>query len=328
MNRLGTQRERAFTLLELLLGMGILALVITSVYSALRVGMESYRLGQYKMELYQSGRMALRRVTEELRFALSPFSFWHPSDVVVPQTYEDMLASFGGMVIQEEDPGAIRFMGEVKSVLFVRKIYQLNRYPPFDLQECRIRVDSDSKQLRLEVVRSLLAVKQATWYYQYLFKVNLAGRVIPFQGGRVRFRQIGSPDDPPLMNFIGDYGVTNKVYLLAEGITDINFRYTDGQGWNSQWDSQTLITDYRISPQSANFNQIRDTRMREKGPPLVVEVQMKLENGDTLTTSTDVPAGNMQGLGAGSFGVSAGPSANPAVRPGSESPTSLPRARR
>ncbi|MFB3789133.1 MAG: type II secretion system protein J [bacterium] len=292
--------RRAFTLIELLLAMTIMAVVIGSVFSTVTAGMRSYLQGQRTMALYQSARIALAKVTEELSLSLSPLSFWRPRDTYRQMTVDEVIATFRGVPVQEEDPGAIRFMGEPDRVLYVRKTYRLDRYPPFDLEECQIFVDKDTNRLKIAVLRSLLAVKQAAWFYQYLFKVNLSGIVLPDMGGRVRFRQQGELGEPPILDFIGDYGVINRQYTLAEGIKAVKFRYGDDSGWKTSWDSQALVTTHRISPNSPNFNVLQDTQLQEAGPPLVAEIVLTLENGDTLATSTDIPAGNMRAItGAG-----------------------------
>lgn len=293
-------RQAGFTLIEIVLAMTIMALVMVSVFSILQTGMGAYQQGQAGMDLYQSGRIGLQKVSEELRFALSPYAFWRPEDTFVLSTLDDAMARFNGMAIQEEDPGAIRFMGEGNSVLFVRKVYQLGKPLPFDLQECQIFVEND--ELILEVVRSLLMVKQATWFFQYEFEVNLAGQVLPDgAGGRVRLRQIGPYGEPPLIDYIGDYGYDGRRYLLAKGVKSIQFRYTDGEGWKNSWDSTQVIIQNRISPQSPNFNQQADSIITEKGPPQVVEITLELTNGDTFATAADVPAGNMQRRGLQAF---------------------------
>ncbi|HOL93262.1 MAG TPA: type II secretion system protein [bacterium] len=308
-----TADRRAFTLIELLLALTIMAVVMGSVFSTVTAGMRTYQQGQRTMALYQSARIALSKVTEELMLSLSPLSFWQPRDTYRQMTVDEVIATFRGIPVQEEDPGAIRFLGEMDRVLYVRKTYRLDQYPPFDLEECQIFVDSGTNQLKIAVLRSLLAVKQATWFYQYLFKVNLNGIVVPDMGGRARFRQMGELGEPPLADFIGDYGVLNRQYILAEGIKGIKFRYGDDSGWKTSWDSQELVTSHRISPNSPNFNIQQDTQLREAGPPLVVEIQLLLENGDTLATSTDIPAGNMRAaIGKGAQVETAPPPQTPA----------------
>ncbi len=319
--------KQAFTLIELLLGMTILALVIGSVYTGMKVGMDAYIRGQYTMELYQTARIGLRHITDELRFALSAEAFWRPQDMYRQISYEELMSMFGGRpIIQEEDPGAIRFLGESDSVLYVRKVYQLDKYPPFDLQECRIYVDKQDQLLVLEIVRSLLAVKQASWFYRYEFQINLAGQVIPAAGGRMRFREAGLMGEPPLREYIGDTGMINQKYLIAEGVKSIKFRYSSGSDWSSNWDSQTLVTEYRISPQSPNFNQLSDVFVHEKGPPQMVEISLELENRDTITTAANIPAGNMRETGRGNFGRSQ--RAPAPAQPRNETPAAVPAARR
>lgn len=306
--------QRGFTLIELIMGMTLLALVMGSVFTTLQAGIKAYKDGRRTMELYQSGRIGLQKISEELRLALSPYSFWQPRDTIKQLTMEELMTTLSGIPIQEEDPGAIRFMGGSNWVTYVRKKYHLDRYPPFDLKECKIHVENG--RLLITVMRSILQIKQATWYYQYLFKVNLSGVVIPEMGGRVRFRLQGEMGEPPLQEWLmqmGDVGAINYDYVVAEGIEGLAFRFADEGNWTTSWDSQELVTTHRISPQSPNYKP-GDTEIAEKGPPLVVEIALTIRNGDTLYTSTDVPAGNMR---ASLFGPGGQPAPPPPPAPAS-----------
>ena len=198
-------------------------------------------------------------------------------------------------MVRERDPGKIRFLGAGQNVLFVRKIYQLNQNPPFDLQECRIAVDQENQILYLEVVRSLLVVKQASWYFQQVFQTKLGGYVSMYGGQNLRFREIRSDEEPPLEMFIGEAGLIGRRYTLATGVTGLRLRFTDGEGWKTSWSSEEVITNFRISPNSPNFNANRDLQFNEKGPPLITEITLELANGDTVTGSVEIGSGNMRG---------------------------------
>jgi len=290
-------RQFAFTLIELMLGMAIAALVMGSVLSAMQTGLNAYKQGQESMELYQSARIGLRKVSEELRFALSANAFWRPLDDYKDERFNDFLqrkAMDNAAFVAERDPGAIRFQGDNHSVLFVRKVYQLGLKPPFDLQECRIFASADGK-LMLEIVRSLLEIKQASWFFQYVFNANLSGQVISDGGHPLRFREVSNPEEIPLMDFIGNWGMKNQTSVICDGVKSISFRFTNGERWENSWDSQQVVTNYRVSNQSPNFNPDKDVQMREKGPPAIVEILLELENRDILSTTTDIPSGTMQG---------------------------------
>ncbi len=317
--------DRGFTLIELLLGMTLLTLIMGSVFATMQTGMNAYRQGRYTMELYQSGRIGLQKIADEVSLSLSSYSFWQPRDTYKQLTYDELMINMQGVPIQEEDPGAIRFLGSGNSVLYVRKKYHLDRYPPFDLEECQIAVENG--RIILRVLRSLLMVKQATWFYQHEFQVSLNGTVIPDMGGRMRFRTMGEMEEMPLQQWIGDYGVLNYNYTIAEGIKQIAFRYGEDGKWKNTWDSQELEIIHHVSPQSPNYK-TTDTEIREKGPPLVVEISVTLNNGEILVTSTDVPAGNMRAsfLGpGGSPPVTAPPPAsNLNPEPPNETPAAVP----
>lgn len=312
--------KQGFTLVELLLGMTILALVVGSAFAMLDAASTTYRRAIKSMEINQSARIGLRRVTEELRFSLSANAFWQPSTQIQALPQEQVFAMMQGPVVQERDPGKIIFKGESDSVVFVRKVYQFGARLPFDLQECRIHVDQNEKQLLLTVQRSLLMVKQMAWWYQIVFETSLNGFTFANAGTTdVRYRPVGNiPDAPPLEMYIGDYGTINRSYLLAENVSSIKFRYRDTDGIKTSWDSSIIVQKTRISRQSPTFNPLNDISFSEKGPPQVVDITLEISNGEVLVTATDIPAGMMtnSGRGAGGFGNAPPPNANrpPPVR--------------
>ncbi|MDX9753098.1 MAG: prepilin-type N-terminal cleavage/methylation domain-containing protein [bacterium] len=324
----------AFTLIEILLAMTIMALVVSSIVSTIQVGMKTYKSGLTSLEMYQNARIAIRKMSEEFRFALTTNSFWGPQDEIRFMTMENFMEMSGGMLpggnlVQEEDPGAIRFMGDAGSILYVRKVYQLQAYPPFDLQECRIFLDQENHLVVHEVLRSLLAVKQATWFYQFMFNVDVRGIILPdVAGGRNRFRAL-PPDAPLLWDFIGDYGRVGKTSILAEKVTEMQFRYWDGETWKSSWDSQQIKQRNRVSPNSPNYNPSQHMRMEEVGPPAIVEITLTLENGDTLATATDIPTGeyqrsNINSIAPGDLAMQQQQNQNPNQEPKTETPVQLP----
>ncbi len=311
-------RARGFTLLELILGMTLMAIVMGSVFAAVKVGVDAYDRGQKSMQQYQSARIGLRKVMEELQFSLSQASFWQPGDQFRAMSPEVLMAMESSNLVRENDPGKIRFLGSAQNVLFVRKVYQLNQNPPFDLQECRIAVDAENEVLYVEVIRSLLIVKQASWHFSKVFNTNLAGFVSTYGGQNIRFRKPGPMEAPPLAQFIGDAGFIGRRYVLANGVSGLRFRFTDGDGWKTSWNSEEVITTFRVDPNSPNFNAGRDLTFNEKGPPLVAEITLEMSNGDTVTGSVEIGSGNMRGQ-KGAMAVERG-SPLPGMRPPGQNP--------
>lgn len=316
-------KKNGFTLLELMLGMTLMTIVMGSVFASVRVGVDAFDRGTKSMEQYQSARIGLRKTMEELQFSLSQASFWQPGDQYSAMSPEVLMAMESARMVRENDPGKIRFHGDAQSVLFVRKIYQLNQTPPFDLQECKIAVDAGNQILYLEVIRSLLVVKQASWYFQQLYQTNLKGYVSMYGGQTIRFREIRSDEEPPLTQFIGNAGAMGKRYVLAQGVKELRLRYTDGEGWKTSWNSEEVLTDYRISPNSPNFNANRDLVFHEKGPPLLAEITLDLANNDAVTGSVEIGSGNMRGQ-KGAMGIEQGGTAVPSVGTGKGTPIKNP----
>lgn len=282
-------RTAGFTLTEVLLAMTILVLVMGAVFATLQSGLRLYSRGLEMMNVYQSARIALRTMTEELQFALSANNVWKTSTQLHRITVEQAMLSYNGMLVQEEDIAAVRFMGRGNEVIFCRKVYQFGKQPPYDIQECRFFVDNG--QLQLEIMRSLTMVNQAVWFYRNTFSTSV-NRIIAFQGHQqFNFRVVESFEEPPLELFVGDYGVLGQRLTIADGIKSISFRYSDGQGWKGSWDSERAEAKYRRSPQSPNFNSETDEVLRKTGPPRLVEVQLTLFNDDVLATVIEVPSG-------------------------------------
>lgn len=300
-NRITARQKSGFTLVELLLGMTIMAMVIVSAYSMLDTAMTAYRNGIKSMEVYQSARIGLRRVADELRFSLSEDAFWKPPMRFELVPKEQFLMTNSLPIIQERDPGKIVFKGTANEVVFCRKVYQLGAQLPFDLQLCKIHVNQESRQLLLTVMKSLLMVKRAAWWYSIEFNTTLDGFAFAFEPtADIRYRVVNNPEMPlmPMEEYIGDYGTINKSYLIAEHIKSVQFRYADSDRFESNWDSSEVVREYRISVQSPRFNAMTDTEVDTKGPPQVVEIKLELVNGETLLTATDIPAGNMSNMGS------------------------------
>lgn len=316
--------KRAFTLVELILGMTILALVLVSAYAMLDTAMTAYRTGVQSMEMYQSARIGLRRVADELRFSLSPNAFWEP-DTTIRIEPEEVYFSINTIpVIEERDPGKIVFSGSKNEVTFTRKVYRLGSPLPFDLQLCKIHVDQERQQLLLTVMKSLLTIKRAAWWYAYEFEAPLAGFTFASRGTTdTRFRTINNPEIPPvpLEIYLEGVGIVNKSYLLSEHIASIEFRYADSANFEDKWSSSEIVKEYRISTLSPQFNAATDIKALEKGPPQVIEIKMELSNGETLITSTDIPAGNMSNFGSG-FGGGGGGGSPSSISSGGQAPGS------
>jgi hypothetical protein len=310
----------AFTLIELILAILILTLVVGAVHGTLRMGLTAYNLGQSEMELYQSARVGLNRASDQLRSALSPLSFWRPSDqIVMDMTWEQMQSLFeNGEMVEEEEPGAIQFLGTANDVTFARKVFGGSSDKYFDIQEVRLYADKDREELRLEVVRSLLDIKVASWYFAYRYKINLNGQIVLDRSGTPRrVRGVASPDEPYLEDFIGDVGVDGRFMAIASGIKAVEFGYYDGENWTTSWNSREII-EIPLRPLSRdrtdNYIPGLDFLRQERGLPVAVSVTFTLENGDKLGVRLDIPAGNLnhQGLRGEPRGET--PTARPGVR--------------
>ena len=293
----------AFTLVELVLAVLILALVVGAVHGTLHAGLTAYSAGQADMELYQSARVGLNRVTDQLRSALSPLSFWRPTDQIMDDMPWEQVRYLveSGQMLEEEEPGPIQFLGTGEDVTFARKVFGGSSDKYFDIQEVRLYLDPEREQIRLELVKSLLDIKVASWYFAYLYQVDLKGQVVMDRTGKARrVRQFTSPDEPYLDEFIGDVGLDGRSMPIASGVEGVEFAYYDGESWSTSWNSREIIR-IPMQPlsrgQAYEFDPGLDFLHQEKGLPAAVSVTFALKNSEKLGVRVDIPAGNLNHLG-------------------------------
>ncbi|HPA45781.1 MAG TPA: prepilin-type N-terminal cleavage/methylation domain-containing protein [bacterium] len=297
------RRRPAFTLVELMLAVLILAVVVGAIQGTMQMGFTAYRKGQQDMELYQSARIGLNRLIDEIRGALSPTAFWRPgAEIKETMTWEQAmeLVRFGNAV-EEDEPGPIQFIGSSDEVTFARKVYGGTSNRDFDLQEVRFSVDSSKNQLRMEIIQSLLEIKIASWYFAYLFQTKLNAEILIDQAGQAhRIRQISSPNEPAMKQFIGDAGMDGRSLPIAYGIKEVEFRYSDGEQWTEDWDSTEYIRIPLIPMNRDDTyyeNPEDDFMHQEKGLPSAMEIKLVLANGAKLEVQIDIPAGSLNHLG-------------------------------
>ena len=313
--------RRGFTLIELILGIMILALVVGAVHGTLKMGMTAYSIGLEEMELYQGVRVGLNRVADLLRGALSPQAFWRPGDQILPSMVWEEMRYFieTGEVVEEDEPGPIQFLGSKNEVIFARKVFGGTSNKVFDIQEIRIYLDEDRCELRLEIVKSLLDIKVAAWYFAYLYETDLSGQIVMGPGGQpMRVRRRNRPDEPPLEDFLGDVGVDGRSMPLVPGIKEVEFSYFDGESWFGTWDSREII-EIPLMPfggtRDREFDPQLDVIRQERGLPAAVSITFTLENNEKVGVKVDVPAGGLNHLL---------PSGKPPPRPTAESPVAQP----
>ncbi|MFH1737858.1 MAG: prepilin-type N-terminal cleavage/methylation domain-containing protein [bacterium] len=317
-----------FTLVELMLGIMILAVVVGAIQGTMRMGLAAYTAGEADMELYQSVRIGLNRVCDQLRSALSLSAFWRPADQI------EMQMTWGqgseqvryGNAIEEEEQGKIQFIGSANEVIFARKVYGGTSNRDFDIQEVRLYVDSKRNQLRMELVRSLMDIKVASWYFAYLYQTKLSGQILVDQDSKVhRIRQLSSPIEPPLQDFVGDTGEDGRSFAIAEGMKSVEFSYYDGEKWGKSWNSNEILS-IPLTPagrdRTDQLDPMVDYIRQEEGLPAAVEITFILKNGDRIGTQVDIPGGSLNHLGISGVPLNesgtARPDASPGRRPGAQ----------
>ncbi len=258
--------NQGFTLLEILIAIGIFAAVVGTGYMVLMAGIRSYGVGRDTVDIYQNARAAIRQVEMDLRGAVSPAqSRWNiiPEPTPVP-TDEELEET----VDKEKEEEKIVFKGSAKDVRFVIQELMPDRDPPWDLSEIRYFVNGETGQLIRENMRSVVEWNQVEWRAKRLYQQDETSDEILSQAGK---RQL----------------------IMAQRIKDVAFRYSDGNEWKESWDSQEILNppdDKETDDTDPNAQQDQDMNLYKRGLPHMVEVTLTLSNDDKVRTITEVPA--------------------------------------
>lgn len=262
--------RRGFTLIEVLLAVGIFSMVVGVAYLVLRSGIDSYARGREFVILYQNARAGLRHLEIDLRRAVSPAqSGWNimpeepdpGEDLAYDEYYESE-----EYVSKEEK---IVFKGSGAEARFVIMEDIPGREPPWDLSEVRYFVDKARNQLVRETTRSVVDWNFAEWRLRKMYSENETN--FHFELGAIQ----GALTNPP----------GTRRLVVAERVESVAFRYHGGNDWAESWNSQE-----QINPPATEEEQLERTRIYKKGLPHLVEVSLKMKDGDVIQTATEIPA--------------------------------------
>ncbi len=240
-----TPRRAAFTLLELMLALGLTATLLTVVYSSLELHWRFSTLGQVEVERAQIARAILTKISADIRSTMyaPPVDEYIPDDTSEDDTGDDTSSADSDPdeflvepMVEITDPAeaysgsSIGVFGDAVSV-----VLHINR--PY-----RPGVRSDEDVLNPESQSNQKSIS----YFLAGGEGNLASMVAgQFQtendyedGIDGLARMSGDRFTLTLADQQGDMvQLATQTKLLAEEINSLSFEYHDGVEWLTEWDS-------------------------------------------------------------------------------------------
>jgi prepilin-type N-terminal cleavage/methylation domain-containing protein len=233
--RVSLARQSGFTLIELVLAIGIFVLIITTIYGSLRAATQALVVGRASMEIYQTSRAGLNRMMVDLRKALAPASFPFNDKKEDPNMPEDEYY----LKEEEEEQLHVTFRGDTKQVQFViRQEMETDDGPEMDIREVRFHLDAKERLVK-EVYRSLLEARLAELTARRMEERSPAPDRA--QGRQEKGRRF-VPD--------AKQGYFDKpiVQVVCEEVKEVKFAYFDGANWKTpgiprrSWSMNSLVT--------------------------------------------------------------------------------------
>lgn len=237
----------AFTLLELMLALGLTATLLTAVYSALELHWRFSTLGQVEVERAQIARAIFTKMSADIRSTMyaPPVDEFVPEDSSGSDTDDDTDTGSSTSdadeflvepIVEVTDPAeaysgsSIGVFGDAVSV-----VLHINR--PY-----RPRANSDEDVLNPESESNQKSIS----YFLAGGEGNLASMV----AGQFQTEQVYDDGIDGLARMSGDrftltladqqgdmVQLASQTKLLAEEINSLSFEYHDGVEWLTEWDS-------------------------------------------------------------------------------------------
>lgn len=237
----------AFTLLELMLALGLTATLLTAVYSALELHWRFSTLGQVEVERAQIARAIFTKMSADIRSTMyaPPVDEFVPEDTSDSDTDDDTDTGSSPSdadeflvepIVEVTDPAeaysgsSIGVFGDAVSI-----VLHINR--PY-----RPRANSDEDVLNPESESNQKSIS----YFLAGGEGNLASMV----AGQFQTEQVYDDGIDGLARMSGDrftltladqqgdmVQLASQTKLLAEEINSLSFEYHDGVEWLTEWDS-------------------------------------------------------------------------------------------
>lgn len=238
----------AFTLLELMLALGLTVTLLTVVYAALELHWRFSTLGQVEVERAQIARAILTKMSADIRSTMyrSPVDEYVDGSMAdssgdgesdgTDETVDDVLDE---TVVEVTDPADaysgsnVGVFGDATSItLHIRRPYRLN--PGSEEQMLNPISESDQKAVSYflagaEGTLSSMTVGQFQTTTEYEDGIDGLARM---SGDRFSLALADQQNDLVQL--------ASQSRLLAEEINTLSFEYHDGVEWLTEWDSNVM----------------------------------------------------------------------------------------
>ncbi len=231
-------RRRAYTLIELLLALGLSVIVIAAIAMAIQIYLVALTKQQAIVEQKQVARSLLSMIENDLRAGMQYKANDYSGLDNLLQT--QMLMISGGappaegeetepepLIVEDEVSFRPTLLGSDNVIMIdISRLPRLDQYNPLIASdESAIQSPSDVKSLAYFVSLASGGVED---------KVQFAETRAP--GGLYR-REI----DRAVAEYMGDTSLLSSpdryTKLIANEVAQISFRYYDGEEWQTEWDS-------------------------------------------------------------------------------------------
>lgn len=263
-NRKNILRRGGYSLLELLLAMGLLVIIMSAIAGAINVYMVQVAKQQARVERELVSRNALTMIANDIRAAIQHKA----TDFGGLNTLRETYALMDGDLTEEEveeldgedqvfDEEEVSFrptmLGTANAIMLdISRLPRLDQYNP--LLEKPSATES-----------TISDIKSIAYFFSSQrggYDPNVVRRENEITGGMYR-REI----DRAVANFRGDESLQVRpdefAELVASEVAEIGFKYFDGENWVDQWDSE-----------------------EEGGFPTAIEISLIVDPGRTSSAST------------------------------------------
>ncbi len=230
-----------YTLIELLLALGLTVVVVSTIATAIQIYIISLTKQQAMVEQRQVARAILEMIENDLRAGIQYKATDYSGLETLVKTLQTAAMpptpSAGGAAEEEEpdpvfDEDVVSFRPTLlgsESVVMV----DISRLPRMDQYNPLMQSDEDAVQTPSDVKSLAYFVSNDNGGIQSQIEFSQARAT----GGLYR-REI----DRAVASFMGETSLLsspdNYTKLLANEVAEIKFRYFDGSDWQTEWDSE------------------------------------------------------------------------------------------
>jgi prepilin-type N-terminal cleavage/methylation domain-containing protein len=223
----GGQRRRGFTLLELVLALGLTVILLSALYAAMELHWRFSTLGQIEVERAQVARALLTQMSAEIRSV-----HFRVEDIYADPDPDEEKEDPPPEPLQFADPG-LAFFGASSGVYGDSTTLVLHITRPYRERFGTSTLTSPLSRSDLKSVAYLMA--DGGGVLAQMAQGQLAGTEGPQQG---LVRMDGDQSSLSLSDESSDpLQLASQARLLAEEVESVTFEFHDGYEWLSEWDS-------------------------------------------------------------------------------------------